>query len=115
MRTPVPLAPEDCRHWGRKRGWREGFQGRITCLAAGRRCGLGFCAASKMCTSGGKSATYPDDVLFYGVVSAQTERVVEFFLERAAAEAMIGEAGGRAGVGGGAAGRGGRTRLEVGE
>jgi hypothetical protein len=30
-------------------------------------------------------------VLFYGVVSAQTERVVEFFLEREAAEAMIGE------------------------
>jgi hypothetical protein len=30
-------------------------------------------------------------VLFYGVVSAQTERVVEFFLERDAAEAMIGE------------------------
>jgi hypothetical protein len=28
-------------------------------------------------------------VLFYGVVSAQTERVVEFFLEREAAEAMI--------------------------
>ena len=30
-------------------------------------------------------------VLFYGVVSAQTETVVEFFLERDAAEAMIGE------------------------
>jgi hypothetical protein len=30
-------------------------------------------------------------VLFYGVVSAQTEKVVEFFLEREAAEAMIGE------------------------
>ena len=30
-------------------------------------------------------------VLFYGVVSAQTERVVGFFLERGAAEAMIGE------------------------
>jgi hypothetical protein len=30
-------------------------------------------------------------VLFYGVVSAQTERVVEFFLEREAAEAMIRE------------------------
>jgi hypothetical protein len=29
-------------------------------------------------------------VLFYGV-SAQTEKVVEFFLEREAAEAMIGE------------------------
>jgi sensor histidine kinase regulating citrate/malate metabolism len=29
--------------------------------------------------------------LFYGVVSAQTEKVVEFFLEREAAEAMIGE------------------------
>ena len=38
-----------------------------------------------------KSATYPDDVLFYGVVSAQTERVVKFFLEHEAAEAMIGE------------------------
>ena len=32
-----------------------------------------------------------NDVLFYGVVSAQTEKVVEFFLEREAAEAMIGE------------------------
>ena len=31
------------------------------------------------------------DVLFYGVVSAQTEKVVEFFLERDAAEAMIEE------------------------
>jgi hypothetical protein len=31
-------------------------------------------------------------VLFSGVVSAQTEKVVEFFLEREAAEAMIGEA-----------------------
>jgi hypothetical protein len=30
-------------------------------------------------------------VLFYGVVSAQTEKVVEFFLEREAGEAMIGE------------------------
>jgi hypothetical protein len=30
-------------------------------------------------------------VLFYGAVSAQTEKVVEFFLERVAAEAMIGE------------------------
>jgi hypothetical protein len=30
-------------------------------------------------------------VLFYGVVSAQTEKVVEFFLEREAAEAMIDE------------------------
>jgi hypothetical protein len=28
-------------------------------------------------------------VLFYGVVSAQTEKVVEFFLEREAAEAMV--------------------------
>ena len=31
------------------------------------------------------------DVLFYGVVSARTEKVVEVFLEREAAEAMIGE------------------------
>ena len=38
-----------------------------------------------------KAGTYADDVLFYGVVSAQTEKVVEFFLEREAAEAMIGE------------------------
>jgi len=30
-------------------------------------------------------------VLFYGVVSSQTEKVVEFFLEREAAAAMIGE------------------------
>ena len=30
-------------------------------------------------------------MLFYGVVSAQTEKVVEFLLEREAAEAMIGE------------------------
>ena len=30
-------------------------------------------------------------MLFYGVVSAQTEKVVEFFLERKAAEAMIDE------------------------
>jgi hypothetical protein len=30
-------------------------------------------------------------VLFLGVVSAQTEKVVEFFLEREAAEAMIWE------------------------
>jgi hypothetical protein len=30
-------------------------------------------------------------VLFYGVVSFQTENVVEFFLAREAAEAMIGE------------------------
>jgi len=29
--------------------------------------------------------------LFYGVVSARTEKVVECFLEREAAEAMIGE------------------------
>jgi hypothetical protein len=34
---------------------------------------------------------YPGEMLFYGVVSAQTERVVEFFLAREAAEAMIGE------------------------
>ena len=30
-------------------------------------------------------------MLFYGVVSARTEKVVEFFLEREAAEAMIDE------------------------
>jgi hypothetical protein len=30
-------------------------------------------------------------VRFYGVASAQTEKVVEFFLEREATEAMIGE------------------------
>jgi hypothetical protein len=30
-------------------------------------------------------------VLFYGVVSAQTEKVVEFFLEREAVEAVIRE------------------------
>jgi hypothetical protein len=30
-------------------------------------------------------------MLFYGVVSAQTEKVVEFFLEREAAEVMIRE------------------------
>jgi len=30
-------------------------------------------------------------VLFYGAVSAQTERVVEIFPEREATEAMIGE------------------------
>jgi hypothetical protein len=30
-------------------------------------------------------------VLFYGVVSAQTEKVVEFFLEREAGEGIIGE------------------------
>ena len=29
--------------------------------------------------------------VLYGVVSAQTEKVVEFFLEREAAEVMIGE------------------------
>ena len=37
------------------------------------------------------SCFYVDEVLFYGVVSAQTEKVVEFFHEREAAEAMIGE------------------------
>jgi hypothetical protein len=36
--------------------------------------------------------TYPGVVLFYGVVSAQTEKVVEFFLE--------GRAGGRIHLGG---------------
>ncbi len=30
-------------------------------------------------------------MVFYGVVSAQTEKVVEFFLEREVAEAMIRE------------------------
>ena len=30
-------------------------------------------------------------VLFFGVVSVQTEKLVEFFLEREAAEAMIRE------------------------
>jgi hypothetical protein len=30
-------------------------------------------------------------VIFYGVVSAQTEKVVEFFFECDAAEAMIGQ------------------------
>jgi len=30
-------------------------------------------------------------VLFYGVVSAQTRKIVEFFLMREAAEAMIDE------------------------
>jgi len=35
--------------------------------------------------------SYADDVLFYGVVSAQTEKVVEFFLESEAVEAVIRE------------------------
>jgi hypothetical protein len=35
--------------------------------------------------------SFADGVLFDGVVSAQPEKVVEFFLEREAAEAMIGE------------------------
>jgi hypothetical protein len=30
-------------------------------------------------------------VVFYGVISIQTEKVVEFFLDRDAAEPMIGE------------------------
>jgi hypothetical protein len=34
-------------------------------------------------------------VLFYGVVGGQTEKVGQFFLEGEAAEAMIGEVGGR--------------------
>ena len=37
------------------------------------------------------SAPYPVDVLFYGVVSAQTEKVVEFSLEQEKAEEMIRE------------------------
>lgn len=37
------------------------------------------------------AASYAGEVLFYGVVSAQTETAVEFFLEREAAEVMIGE------------------------
>lgn len=36
--------------------------------------------------------TYPDGVLFDGAVSAQTKAVVECFLERETAEAMILEA-----------------------
>jgi len=36
--------------------------------------------------------SYADDVLLYGVVSAQTVAVVEFFLAREEAEAMIREA-----------------------
>jgi hypothetical protein len=48
-------------------------------------------------------------MVFYGVVSAQTERVVEFFLVREAAEAMIREVREDEPVlGGGAAGRGDR-------
>jgi hypothetical protein len=34
---------------------------------------------------------HANDMLFHGVVSAQTEKVVEFFLEREAAEVMIRE------------------------
>jgi hypothetical protein len=41
--------------------------------------------------NGGYIRTYAHAVLFYGVVSAQTEKVVEFFLEREAAVAMIRE------------------------
>ena len=40
---------------------------------------------------GNRAPTHAHRVLFYGVVSAQIETVVEFFLEREAAEAMIGE------------------------
>jgi hypothetical protein len=38
----------------------------------------------------GKANTI-EPVLFYGVVSAKTEKVVEFFLEREAADAMVDE------------------------
>ena len=50
-------------------------------------------AAFSICCAGDLTGErkYPGDVLFYGVVSAQTEKVVEFFLEREAGEAMIGE------------------------
>jgi hypothetical protein len=48
----------------------------------------GVAAWSGLTRAGGHTIRY---VLFYGVASAQTEKAVEFFLEREAAEAMIGE------------------------
>jgi hypothetical protein len=41
--------------------------------------------------SGTTAGSYAGFVLLYGIISAQTEKVVEFFLEPDAAEAMIGE------------------------
>ena len=53
-------------------------------VRAGLRAALPLLAVLRVsCGSGAKRAL--------GVVSAQTEKVVEFFLEREAAEAMIGE------------------------
>lgn len=47
-----------------------------------------------------QGSSYAHRVLFYGVVGAQTEKMVEFFLERERAEPMIGEgSGGLAGTG----------------
>ena len=59
---------------------RRGIEAEIT---LGRRCCRG--------PTSSRWDSYADDVLFYGVVSARTEKVVEFFLERETAEAMIGE------------------------
>jgi hypothetical protein len=40
--------------------------------------------AKTLDTDASPFGTYPDGVLFYGVVSARTEKVVEFFLAREA-------------------------------
>jgi len=58
--------------------------------SAGTRRAAG--SPAQRCRVHSQSEAYASFVVFYGVVSAQTEKVFDFFLEREAAEAMIGEA-----------------------
>jgi hypothetical protein len=70
-------------------GLGKGFQGRIVpCRRASVRPWF-VRRLEDVKPSRGTSAPHPGGVRFYGVVSAQTEKVVEFFLEREAGEAMI--------------------------
>ena len=91
MKTPVAACARELPTLGSK----AGFGGKVS-RAASRALPQGVGAALVLrrledVNPRRQNATYPDDVLFYGVVSAQTEKVVEFFLGREAAEAMIDE------------------------
>jgi hypothetical protein len=57
----------------------------------GRLCAVGLTFLDFLGRGPDGRTEYPGGVLFYGVVSAQTEKGVEFFLLWEAAEAMIGE------------------------
>jgi hypothetical protein len=90
-RLPVRAGPGPAQpKLGSKAGLGEGFRAASRALPQGVGAAL-ISAPTRRCEPSEAKERRILPTCFYGVVSAQTEKVVEFYLEREAAEAMIGE------------------------